>query len=58
MDTSLPSQRENGANSRFEIVAAGGSNGKPENGDREYHIIAVNSGLYVTDNGKYIVNVH
>lgn len=27
------------------IVAAGGSNGVPEVGDREYHIIGVQSGL-------------
>jgi hypothetical protein len=34
-------------------VAAGGTNGKPEKGDREYHIISCNSGLYLTSNGKY-----
>ncbi|KAF1364079.1 hypothetical protein EJ07DRAFT_162590 [Lizonia empirigonia] len=38
-------------NTHFAIVAAGGTNGKPEKGDREYHIIAVNSGLYVSSNG-------
>jgi len=37
---------------QFEIVAAGGTQGKPEKGDREYHLIAVNSGLYVTSNGR------
>ncbi|KAF1923731.1 uncharacterized protein M421DRAFT_74449 [Didymella exigua CBS 183.55] len=35
-------------NHQFAIVAAGGTQGKPETGDREYLIIAVNSGLYVT----------
>ncbi|KAI1516062.1 Ricin-type beta-trefoil lectin domain containing protein [Pyrenophora tritici-repentis] len=34
-------------NTHFEIVAAGGTSAKPEIGDREYHIIAGNSGLYL-----------
>jgi hypothetical protein len=38
---------------QFEIVAAGGTQGKPEKGDREYHLIAVNSGLYVTSNSRF-----
>jgi hypothetical protein len=46
-----PSPRERGENSQFEIVAAGGTNGQAEKGDREYHIIAVHSGLYVTKKG-------
>lgn len=39
-------------NTHFAIVAAGGTRGNPEKGDREYHIIAVNSGLYVSASGK------
>ncbi|KAI4948940.1 hypothetical protein J4E91_005402 [Alternaria rosae] len=38
-------------NTHFEIVAAGGIDGKAEKGDREYHIIAGNSGLYLTSAG-------
>ncbi|KAF3050856.1 hypothetical protein E8E11_009667 [Didymella keratinophila] len=37
-------------NTQFMIVAAGGTQGKPERGDREYLIIAVNSGMYVAAN--------
>jgi len=35
-------------NTVWEIAAAGGKNGQPESGDREYHILSVSSGLYVT----------
>ncbi|USP74422.1 hypothetical protein yc1106_01696 [Curvularia clavata] len=35
-------------NHQFLIVDAGGANCHPEKGDREYLIIAVNSGLYLT----------
>ncbi|KAI4666530.1 uncharacterized protein J4E79_002569 [Alternaria viburni] len=38
-------------NTHFEIVAAGGTDAKPEKGDREYHIIAACSGLYLTSAG-------
>ncbi|CAE7033608.1 hypothetical protein P3342_007107 [Pyrenophora teres f. teres] len=46
-------------NTHFEIVAAGGSSAKPEIGDREYHIIAGNSGLYLAydDAGKVTVQL-
>ncbi|KAH6642393.1 ricin B lectin domain-containing protein [Boeremia exigua] len=37
-------------NTQFAIVAAGGTQGKAEKGDREYLIIACNSGLYVAAN--------
>ncbi|PSN71219.1 hypothetical protein BS50DRAFT_487014 [Corynespora cassiicola Philippines] len=40
----------NSQNAQFEIVAAGGTQAHPENGDREYHIIAVHSGLYIAAN--------
>ncbi|KAF2627068.1 hypothetical protein BU25DRAFT_393664 [Macroventuria anomochaeta] len=46
----LYSRTPGARNSQFAIVAAGGTQGKPEKGDREYHIIAVNSGLYVASN--------
>ncbi|RMZ70335.1 agglutinin ssa [Pyrenophora seminiperda CCB06] len=39
-------------NTHWEIVAAGGVNAKPESGDREYHIIAANSGLYLAMNTR------
>ncbi|KAJ9650276.1 hypothetical protein H2198_010411 [Neophaeococcomyces mojaviensis] len=35
-------------NAQFEIVSAGGAWAQPEKGDREYHILVVHSGLYVT----------
>ncbi|KAG9001526.1 hypothetical protein FRB94_004677 [Tulasnella sp. JGI-2019a] len=43
-----------GLNQTFEIVAAGGKGGNPEVGDREYHILGVNSGLMLCapDNGS------
>ncbi|CAN9481835.1 unnamed protein product [Alternaria alternata] len=37
-------------NTHFEIVSAGGYNAQPEKGDREYHIICANSGLYLCMN--------
>ncbi|KAL1653698.1 hypothetical protein SLS61_003846 [Didymella pomorum] len=37
-------------NTQFVIVAAGSTQGKPEKGDCEYLIIAVDSGLYVAAN--------
>lgn len=48
----LPSKKTPGAeNHQFMIVEAGGPNGHPEKGDREYLIIAANSGLYLTAKG-------
>ncbi|EUC33404.1 hypothetical protein COCVIDRAFT_91994 [Bipolaris victoriae FI3] len=38
----------NASNHQFQIVCAGGVGGNPEKGDREYFIIPVNSGLYMT----------
>lgn len=53
-DQAVCSPRTPGAkNTQFVIVAAGGTQGKPEKGDREYLIIAVNSGLYVAANGTF-----
>ncbi|CAN9381618.1 unnamed protein product [Alternaria alternata] len=37
-------------NTHFEIVSAGGNRARPEQGDREYHIICANSGLYLCMN--------
>lgn len=45
-------------NTHFAIVAAGGTQGKPEKGDREYFIIAVHSGLYVAANGTLCTHVY
>jgi hypothetical protein len=52
-------------NTQFVIVAAGSTQGKPEKGDCEYLIIAVDSGLYVAANGTsssfplaYLTNLH
>jgi hypothetical protein len=39
----------------WEIAAAGGTNGQPESGDRQYHILSVSSGLYVTCLGELVV---
>jgi len=53
----LHSQRMNGGgvqgkdNCVFVIADAGGHNAQPETGDREYFIIAGNSGCYLTYNG-------
>ncbi|CAN9203465.1 unnamed protein product [Alternaria alternata] len=37
-------------NTHFEIVSAGGYYAQPEKGNREYHIICANSGLYLCMN--------
>lgn len=42
-------------NTVWEIAAAGGKNGQPESGDREYHILSVSSGLYVTCSGESVL---
>lgn len=39
-------------NGKWEIVAAGGTKGEPEIGDREYHIIAVDAGLMMCAAGQ------
>jgi hypothetical protein len=44
-------------NTVWEIAAAGGTNGQPESGDREYHILSVSSGLYVTCLGESVFAV-
>ncbi|KAJ8112548.1 hypothetical protein OPT61_g5109 [Boeremia exigua] len=44
-----------GRNTQFAIVASGGTQGKPEKGDREYLLIAVNSGLYIASNDDALV---
>ncbi|KAL1792889.1 hypothetical protein ACET3X_009396 [Alternaria dauci] len=46
-------QRTTGANNtHFEIVSAGGTSAMSEKGDREYHIICANSGLYLCMNDE------
>ena len=42
-------------NTVWEIAAAGGTNGQPETGDREYHILSVSCGLYVTCSGESVL---
>jgi hypothetical protein len=39
----------------WEIAAAGGTNGQPETGNREYHILSVSCGLYVTCLGESVL---